>query len=326
VLGYTQNNRKRVIKVEFIKNDVKVAVVQAAPVLFDLAKTIEKIAVLTREAASNGAKIIVFPEAFIPCYPRGLSFGFVVGSRTEEGRQDWLTYHLNSLDIESKEAQMLADLALELDVYLSIGVTEKEATTGTLYCSNLIYSPDGELVSHHRKLKPTGSERCIWGEGDETYLESFFTEYGVIGSLICWENYMPLARAKLYQDGVGIYLAPTADSRDMWQNTIKHIGMEGRCYVLSCNQFVTKDMYPKDLKTYDELEKAPDIMARGGSAIIDPYGNYVAGPLFDKEGILYGDLDLKQVIAARFDFDPFGHYSRPDVLELYVNEIDDFEF
>ncbi|MDR3214757.1 MAG: carbon-nitrogen hydrolase family protein [Bacilli bacterium] len=301
---------------DFLENNVKVAVVQAAPVLFNLEKTITKLRTLAQEAAAQQAKIVVFPESFIPCYPRGLSFGFIVGSRSEEGRQDWLRYNQNSLDIHSKEAQSLADLALELNIYLSVGVTEKEALTGTLYCTNLVYSPQGQLVSHHRKLKPTGSERCIWGEGDETYLDVVASEYGRIGALICWENYMPLARAKLYQEGVSIYLAPTADSRDMWQNTIKHIGMEGRCFVLSCNQFINKDMYPNDLKTYAELDNCPEIMARGGSAIIDPYGNYLAGPLFDKEGIIYADLDLQQVIAARFDFDPFGHYSRPDVLAL----------
>lgn len=299
---------------------VKVAVIQAAPVLFDLQKTVKKTISLIKKASEQGAKIIIFPESFIPCYPRGLSFGFVVGSRTDDGRADWLRYNKNSFLEDSEEANLIAQACLDYEVYVSIGVTEREYKTATLYCSNFIYGPDGKLHGKHRKLKPTGSERCIWGEGDGSTLDVVSTPYGAMSSLICWENYMPLARANMYQEGVSLYIAPTADSRDTWQDTIRHIAVEGRCFVLSCNQYVTKSMYPFDLKTYSELEKFPEIMSRGGSAIIDPFGNYVVGPIFDKEAILLAELNLDLVISSRFDFDPFGHYGRSDVFKLIVNK------
>jgi nitrilase len=181
------------------------------------------------------------------------------------------------------------------------------------------FSPDGRLIGKHRKLKPTGTERLIWGEGDGSTLPVFSTEFGKIGGLICWENYMPLARMAMYGQGVEIYLAPTADSRDTWQATMRHIACEGRCFVLGCNQFVTKEMYPSDLETVEELSDQPDVMCRGGSVIIAPSGEVIAGPLWDKEGILYADLDLSEITKAKIDFDVVGHYSRPDVFQLNVN-------
>jgi len=302
------------------EKSLKVAIVQAAPILFDLEKTVDKIVDLVRKASEQGVKLVVFPESFIPCYPRGMSFGFAVGSRNDDGREDWLRYYENSISANSEEAKIISDVAKECGVYISLGVTEKEDTTGTLYCTNFIFDDTGEIVAGHRKLKPTGSERCIWGEGDGSTLDVVDTPYGRMSSLICWENYMPLARASLYKEGVSLYLAPTADSRDSWQNTIRHIGIEGRCFVIACNQYVTKDMYPDDLKTYYELEKYPDVMCRGGSAIIDPFGNYVVGPVYDKEAILIAELNLDMVNASRMDFDPCGHYARPDVLKLTVNK------
>lgn len=302
------------------QNNVKVAVIQAAPVLFDLEKTTDKVVYLIDKAAKEGAKIIVFPESFIPCYPRGLSFGFVVGSRTQEGRADWLRYNKNSFNENSKESDLIAKACEENQVYVSIGVTEKEDDTGSLYCTNYIYSPEGVIINKHRKLKPTGSERCIWGEGDGSNIQVSETPYGKIGALTCWENYMPLSRVAMYQEGIGLYLAPTADSRDSWQNSVRHIAMEGRCFVLTCNQYVTKSMYPTDLETYDELNDAPEVMARGGSAIIDPFGNYVVGPIYDKEVILTAVLNLDLITSSRMDFDPNGHYSRKDILQLFVNK------
>ncbi|MDL2211569.1 carbon-nitrogen hydrolase family protein [Erysipelotrichaceae bacterium OttesenSCG-928-M19] len=299
---------------------IKVAVIQAAPILFDKTKTVAKAISLVKKAADQGAKLIVFPEAFIPCYPRGMDFGFAVGSRTEEGREDWLRLTENSIVADGRDSKLLGEIAKECGVYVSIGVNEKEEKTGTIYCSNFIYSDTGELVSRHRKLKPTGLERCIWGEGDGSTLDSFTTPYGIISSLICWENYMPLARANMYEEGVSLYLAPTADSRDTWQHTIKHIAIEGRCFVLSCNQYVTKSMYPLDLKTYSDIEKYPEVMSRGGSAIIDPFGNYVVGPIYDKEAILIAELNLDMVSASRFDFDASGHYSRKDVFDFKVKK------
>jgi nitrilase len=183
----------------------------------------------------------------------------------------------------------------------------------------LYFSPSGELIGRHRKLKPTGSERLIWGEGDGSTLPVFSTENGKIGGLICWENYMPLARMALYGQGVEIYLAPTADSRDNWQSTMRHIACEGRCFVLGCNQFVTRDMYPDDLETLDELVDQPEIMCRGGSVIVSPTGDVLAGPLWGEEGMLLAELDLEEVTRARLDFDVVGHYARPDIFQLHVN-------
>jgi nitrilase len=184
----------------------------------------------------------------------------------------------------------------------------------------LFFGPEGKLLGKHRKLKPTGAERLIWGEGDGSTMPVFETELGRIGGLICWENYMPLARMTMYSKGVELYLAPTADERDTWQATIKHIACEGRCFVLSCNQFVTKDMYPEDLETRDELDDQGVVVCRGGSVIVSPFGKAVAGPLFGEEGILYADLDMAEVVKAKLDFDVVGHYARPDVFQLSVNE------
>lgn len=183
----------------------------------------------------------------------------------------------------------------------------------------LYFSPDGELMGKHRKLKPTGSERLIWGEGDGSTMPVFSTEFGKMGDLICWENYMPLARMAMYGQGVELYLAPTADSRETWQATMRHIACEGRCFVLGCNQFVTREMYPPDLETIEELSDQPHIMCRGGSVIIAPSGEVIAGPLWGEEGILYAELDLDEITKAKVDFDVVGHYARPDVFQLNVN-------
>lgn len=300
------------------RNSVKAAVVQAAPVIMNKEATVEKALTLIKKAASKGAQIIVFPEAFISAYPRGLTFGAVIGSRTMEAREDWLRYYKSSVSVPGNTTEVLGQAAAEANVYLTMGITEKEG--GTLYCTVLYFGPDGRLLAKHRKLKPTGLERFVWGEGDGSTLSVIDTPYGTIGGLICWENYMPLARAAMYKKGVSIYIAPTADSRDEWQCTMRHTALEGRCFVLSCNQFVTKNMYPKDLKYYKDLEKEPEIMCPGGSTMIDPLGKYVIEPVYNREEILIADLDLNMIIKSRLDFDPVGHYARPDVLELIIHE------
>ena len=290
------------------------AVVQACPILFDKKKTIEKIGDLTSKAAQQNAGLILFPEVFIPGYPRGLSFGTVVGGRSDEGRELFLRYWENAIEVQSKETEQLGKFAKEAKAYLVIGVTEKDKTSDTLFCTLLYFSPSGELLGKHRKLKPTAAERILWGEGDGRDLNVYETPLGKIGGLICWENYMPLARMVLYQQGVEIYLAPTADSRDTWQATLSHIACESRSYVLGCNQFVTKDSYPDFLK--EEVKNQPSIMSSGGSVIISPLGKVLAGPLFDKEGSLYADLDPREIIKAKMDFDVIGHYARPDVFDF----------
>jgi nitrilase len=301
---------------------VKVAVIQAAPVLFNREATLEKACRLVHEAERNGAKIILFPEAFVPAYPRGLSFGMVVGSRSKEGRHQWQRYWENAVDVPGPATQVLAEAAREAGVYLAMGVIERDSefSRGTLYCTLLYFGPNGQLLGKHRKLKPTGSERMIWGEGDGSTLTVVNTEYGKIGGLICWENYMPLARVAMYSKGVDIYLAPTADARDTWQATLRHIACEGRCFVLGCNQYVRKDMYPPDLEAFSEMDRQPEVVCRGGSLVVSPFGQILAGPLYNEEGILYVELDLAEVVRGKLDFDVVGHYSRPDVFQLTVNE------
>lgn len=301
---------------------LKVAVIQAAPVLFNRGLTVEKTCRLTQQAAAQGAKLILFPEAFIPAYPRGLTFGTVVGSRSQQGRHTWQVYWENAVEIPSPAFDRLSAAARQAQAYLAVGVIERDAQTsrGTLYCTTLYFGPDGRLLGKHRKLKPTAAERLVWGEGDGSTLTVVDTEYGRIGGLICWENYMPLARMALYAKGVEIYLAPTADARDTWQATLRHIALEGRCFVLGCNQYVTKSMYPADLPGVEELAVQPEVMCRGGSVVISPLGEVLAGPLYDQEGGLFAELDLGEIARSKLDFDVVGHYSHPDVFQLTVNE------
>jgi nitrilase len=300
----------------------RVAVVQAASVLFDRERSTEKAAALIQQAGSQGARLVLLPEAFIPGYPRGLGFGMVVGSRSRAGRALWQKYWDNAADVPGPTADVLGTAAREAGVFAAVGVIERDCagSPGTLYCTLLYFGPDGRLLGKHRKLKPTGSERLIWGEGDGSTLTVLPTELGRIGGLICWENYMPLARMALYGKGVEIYLAPTADARDTWQATLRHIACEGRCFVLGSNQFATKDMYPKDLPGFEDLSSQPEVLCRGGSVIIGPLGDVLAGPVYDQETILHADIDLGEIVQARLDFDVVGHYARPDVFRFTVDE------
>ena len=298
----------------------KAAVVQASPVLFDLQETLDKTADLIDKAAKKAAKIILFPEAYISVYPRGLGFGTVVGSRSEEGRETWLKYWNSAIAEFSAESDRLGEMARKANAFLVMGVMEKDNTSGSLFCSMFYYGPDGKYLGKHRKIKPTAQERVIWAEGDGDTLSSFDTELGKIGGLICWENYMPQARMAMYNKGVQVYLAPTADSRDGWQNTMIHTALEGRCYVLGCNQFVTRDMYPQDIPGIADLDNQPDIMCRGGSVIISPLGEVLAGPLWNEEGILTAEIDLNEVVKSKLDFDVIGHYARNDIFKLSVKD------
>lgn len=301
---------------------VKAAVVQSAPVLFDRAATLDKIDRLIQEIKPHQPDLILFPESYIPAYPRGLSFGSVVGSRTDTGRKTWQRYWENAVEVPGPVTDRLSQAAREANAYLVMGITERDAaySGGTLFCTILYFAPDGTLLGKHRKLKPTASERIVWGEGDGSTLTVLSTPFGMLGGLICWENYMPLARMAMYAKGVGIYLAPTADSREVWQASMRHIALEGRCFVLGCNQYVTKDMYPADLPGVADLESQPEVMCRGGSVIVSPLGQVLAGPLFDEEGVLYADLDMSAVAQGKLDFDAVGHYDRPDVFQLKINE------
>ncbi|MBQ8024943.1 MAG: carbon-nitrogen hydrolase family protein, partial [Oscillospiraceae bacterium] len=227
-----------------LKNVCRVAVVQAAPVLFDKAACLEKALGLIREAAQNGAELVVFPELFIPCYPYGMSFGFTVGRREESGREDWKRYYDNSVLVPGPETEALAKAAREAGIWLSMGLSERVENSATLYNSNLIFSPAGELAAHHRKLKPTGAERVVWGDAQSHLFPVADTPWGPMGSLICWESYMPLARVALYEKGVTLYLSPNTNDNPEWQDTIRHIAIEGRCFFINCDMFFTRDMYP----------------------------------------------------------------------------------
>ena len=295
---------------------VRVAVVQAAPVAFDREFTLAKVQRYTETAATGGARLVVFPEAFVSAYPRGMTFGAVIGNRTAEGREWYRRYWDSSVDVPGEAVDTLAGIARDNATYLVIGVVERDG--GTLYCSVLFFAPNGDYLGKHRKLVPTASERLVWGMGDGSTMPVFDTDVGKLGAAICWENYMPLYRTSLYAKGVQLYIAPTADSRESWVASMRHIALEGRCFVLSCNQFARRSDYPADYPS-DVASDPSTIVTRGGSCIVNPLGDVIAGPVYDEESVLYADLDLDDVVRGKFDLDTVGHYARPDIFELSVN-------
>jgi nitrilase len=298
-------------------NAVRVAVVQSAPVAFDRERTVEKAHDLVGEAAREGAELILFPEAFVSGYPRGLDFGARVGSRTPEGRELFRRYWESSVDVPGPATEVLGKAAQEAKAHVVIGVVERDR--GTLYCSVLFFAPNGSFLGKHRKLMPTAAERLVWGFGDGSTMPVFDTPIGRIGAVICWENYMPLLRMHMYSQGIQIYCAPTADDRETWLSTLRHVALEGRCFVLGCNQFARRADYPDDYPAIQGNDPTT-IMSRGGSCIIDPLGRVLAGPECDGPTILTADLDLDEIARGKFDFDVVGHYSRPDVFRLVVDE------
>lgn len=303
-----------------LKSTCKIAVVQAAPLMFDKAACTQKAVALIRQAAGKGAELIVFPELFIPGYPYGMTFGFTVGSRDEDGRKDWSYYYDNSILVPGSETEQLGRAAKEAHAYISIGVSERDVATATLYNTNLTFSPEGELVAVHRKLKPTGAERVVWGDANKGYFPVVDTPWGPMGSLICWESYMPLARVALYQKGITLYISPNTNDNEEWQATIRHIAIESHCYFINCDMYFTRDMYPKTLHCAEEIRKLPHTVCRGGSCIVDPSGHYVTEPVWDREEMIFAELDMQKVPMSRMEFDVCGHYARPDVLQLQVKE------
>lgn len=302
-----------------IADKCKVALVQAEPVLFDKKASLKKTLDYIEKAAAEKPDLIVFPELFIPGYPVGMSFGFSMGKRTQAGREDWKRYYDASVVAGGEEFQLLSDAAKKTGAYISIGFSERDAVIGTLYNSNVIFEPDGSYKVH-RKLKPTGTERVVWGDAHEGYFPVTETPWGPIGSLICWESYMPLARVALYQKGITIYISPNTNDNPEWQATIQHIAIEGKCYFINADMIITKASYPTNLNEKDAIEQLPEKVCRGGSCIIDPYGHYVTEPVWDKETIIYAELDMSLTSACKMEHDAVGHYARPDVLELIVND------
>ena len=292
-------------------NDVvKVACVQAESVAFDRAATIGKVERIAAEAAGNGARLALFPEAFIPVYPSNRWARFLAG--WADSTDAWARLAQESISVPGPDSDRLAAIAKANALWLAVGANELER--GTIYNSLLLYSPAGELALHHRKLMPTNHERLVWGLGDGQGLETVGTDLGAVGGLICWENLMPLARFALYEGGVEIYLAPTADDSDAWHDSIRHIARESRAFVLTCSAFQRASSYPADVRVAD----GDEVVGRGGSAILAPDGTYLAGPLWDEEGVLYADLDPFRLYQARQRFDPAGHYHRPDVFRFGV--------
>ncbi len=303
-----------------LKDICAIAVVQAAPIMFDKAACTEKAVGLINEAAEKQVELIVFPELFIPGYPYGMTFGFTVGSRNADGRKDWKMYYDNSIVVPGPETEAIGAAAKSARAYVSIGVSERDAVSATLYNSNIIFSPEGEIISVHRKIKPTGAERVVWGDADKNYFPVADTPWGPMGCLICWESYMPLARVALYEKGITLYISANTNDNEEWQATIRHIAIEGHCYFINCDMFFTKAMYPEGLHCSDEINRLNDIVCRGGSCVVDPYGHYETEPVWDKEEIIYAHLDMRKVPSSRMEFDVCGHYSRPDIFEFKVNE------
>ncbi|WP_103336201.1 carbon-nitrogen hydrolase family protein [Pseudotabrizicola formosa] len=292
------------------------AVVQMASCPDDPLATAQTAVARLREAAAKGARLVVFPEALIGGYPKGASFGAPIGMRKPEGRAAFARYHAAAIDLDGPEVALLAEACAETGAFAVVGVIERDGAT--VYCTVLYFDGDKGLVGKHRKLMPTAAERLIWGFGDGSTLPVFKTGLGTIGAVICWENYMPALRMHMYHQGVSLYCAPTADDRDTWLPTMQHIAMEGRTFVLTACQHITRAAYGAAHES--ALGDDPDtVMMRGGSAIIGPLGQVLAGPDFSGETILYAQIDPADVMRAKYDFDVTGHYARPDVFQLTVD-------
>ena len=291
-----------------MREPVTVACAQVEPVVFDLDATIGRIDEVAGDAAAKGAKLVLFPEAYIPAYPSNRWARYLAAG--QDATSAYAKLARSSVEIPGPASDRLGTIARERGLWLAVGANELDR--GTIYNALLLYGPDGALALHHRKLVPTNHERLVWGQGDGNGLRAVETDLGRVGGLICWENLMPLARFSLYESGVEIYLAPTADDTEDWHDSLKHIARESRAFVLSCCVFQRASSYPDDV----QLAEGDELVGRGGSAILGPDGAYLAGPLWDEEGILTAELDPQRLYEERQRFDPAGHYHRPDIFEL----------
>jgi len=295
---------------------VKVAVVQAGSVLFDTKTTLKKLKQFAADAAMQGGQLIVFPEAFVGGYPKGANFGAHVGSRSAEGRDLFRRYFESAVAVPGPEAAEVGEMAAKLHAHIVTGIIERDG--GTLYCAVLHFNDSGELIGRRRKLMPTASERLIWGMGDGSTLEVAQTPFGRIGAVICWENYMPMLRMAMYAQGIELYCAPTVDDRDTWQTTMRHIALEGRCFVLSAVQYLTRADCPAD---YHPMQgDVPDtVLIRGGSAMYGPLGEELAAPVYGREAVSVAEIDVGTIARGKYDFDAAGHYARPDIFTLHID-------
>jgi nitrilase len=297
---------------------VRVACCQVEPAVLDRERTLDKLAETVTAAAGEGAELVVFPETFVPAYPSSRWARAMAGWEEPGAKEAFALLARESVAVPGPACDRLAEIAREHDVWLVTGVNEVDPERpGTIYNSLLYHAPDGTLALHHRKLVPTNHERLVWGQGDGRGLRAVETPLGRIGGLICWENYMPLARFALYESGVELYIASTADDGDSWQATLVHIAREARAFVIAPSHFQRAAAYPDDFPLHAWLDGG-ELLGRGGSAILGPDGSYLAGPLYGEEGILYADLDRARLLEERQRFDPAGHYHRPEILKLEV--------
>jgi nitrilase len=277
--------------------------------------TLEKILGYERGIATSGAKLVVMPEAVLGGYPKGETFGTYLGYRLPEGRESFRRYHENAVELPGPEIAALEGLSARTGAFLVLGVIERAGSS--LYCTAIFIDPEQGYVGKHRKLMPTAAERLVWGQGDGSTLTVVDSPAGRVGSAICWENYMPLMRTAMYAKGVEIWCAPTVDEREIWQASMRHIGYEGRCFLVSACQVMGS---PVELGV-DAPGRDPNApLINGGSLIVGPLGDVLAGPLQGEEGLLTATIDLDDIPRARYDFDPVGHYARPDVFSLSVDE------
>lgn len=306
---------------------IRASVVQAATAAYSLEDTLIKLETLTHLAKErDGAQLAVFPEAFIGGYPKMSAFGLVVGERRPEGRDEFVRYAKAAIEIPGPAISRIEQISKDTNVFLVVGVIERD--NGTLYCTAVFIDPEQGYLGKHRKLVPTAMERIIWGQGDGTTLPVLTKTFenlsgqgppvkAKLSATICWENYMPLLRTWYYSQGTQIYCAPTVDARPAWQHTMTHIALEGRCFVLSACQFAQEKDYPPDHAVADASARDPNnVMIAGGSVIISPLGQVLAGPLLGEEGVITADLDMDDFYRGKFDLDTTGHYARNDVFQL----------
>lgn len=298
----------------------QVAVVQAGSVLFDTAATLAKFGDLLTDAAGQlpggSSRLVVFPEAFVGGYPKGNYFGAPIGSRSDEGRDWFARYFDSAIDVPGAETEQIAKLARDHRTDIVVGVVERDG--GTLYCTALCFSSKGVLLGKRRKLMPTAAERVVWGFGDGSTLDCFDTSSGRLSAVICWENYMPMLRMSQYAQGPQIYCAPTVDDRPVWSSTMSTIALEGRCFVVSASQFLTRKSLPNGFETVQGSSE-DTVLINGGSVIVSPLGEILFGPSFGCETILTAELDLNEIVRGKMDFDVAGHYARPDVFRLEID-------
>lgn len=296
---------------------VRVAVVQDASIAFDTARTLERVEQHCRAAAGQGAELILFPETFLPGYPAALDWpGPAAAFRSDAGSRDYLTYWRQAVEQGDATDAALGAIAGELGVQLHVGVVER---VGKSLCNAVMsYCRDGSRLGVRRKVMPTYGERTVWAAADGSSLQVHSTDCGQVGVAICWENYMPLLRTALYAQGVEIYLAPTADDSDGWLASMRHIALEGRCFVLSACQFAQRSDYPAGYSGLDAFAR-DDVLFAGGSCIIGPDGTVLAGPMRGGRGLLFADLDLGQTVTGKHALDVAGHYARPDIFALHID-------